>query len=104
MTRPTTRTRLNVEQLEERQLLSANLGSDPTLLFQINDVSYYAATGQNSTGSDVGRELFRSDGTSSGTKLVKDIRPGDDGSGIKPLDDDLDLFRGKFFFTANDGT
>src|SRR5207302_7871566 len=46
-----------------------------------------------------GPELYRSDGTPSGTALLKDIRPG-------PLGSDPDQFTpaGTFlFFTANDG-
>jgi ELWxxDGT repeat protein len=47
-----------------------------------------------------GRELWRSDGTESGTFLVKDIRPG--ASGSFPLE--LTDVRGTLFFKANDGT
>ena len=47
-----------------------------------------------------GHELWRSDGTPGGTRLVEDIRPGPEGSmpgGLKPLD-------GQLFFSADDGT
>ncbi|MFY0562938.1 ELWxxDGT repeat protein [Archangium lansingense] len=47
-----------------------------------------------------GHELWKSDGTPGGTRLVEDIRPGPEGSLpalLKPLD-------GQLFFTADDGT
>ncbi|WP_158079992.1 ELWxxDGT repeat protein [Archangium sp. Cb G35] len=46
-----------------------------------------------------GEELWRSDGTPGGTRLVEDIRPGPESSqpgGLKPLD-------GQLFFSADDG-
>lgn len=46
-----------------------------------------------------GQELWRSDGTAAGTVLVKDIRPGVDGSSIR----DLAVAGGKLFYVANDG-
>lgn len=47
-----------------------------------------------------GFELWKSDGTPSGTGLVKDIRPGVAGSGPSELTD----VGGTMFFFANDGT
>ncbi|MCY1073217.1 ELWxxDGT repeat protein [Archangium lansingense] len=47
-----------------------------------------------------GQELWKSDGTPGGTRLVEDIRPGPEGSvpaGLKPLG-------GQLFFSADDGT
>jgi len=46
-----------------------------------------------------GRELWASDGTPSGTVLVKDIRPGAHGSGPS----ELAAVGGTLFFSANDG-
>lgn len=46
-----------------------------------------------------GRELWRSDGTRAGTRMVRDIRPGSKNSGIRSL-----MQLGKWLlFTANDG-
>ena len=46
-----------------------------------------------------GQELWQSDGTEAGTVLVKDIRPGGDGSSP----DYLAFVNGALFFAANDG-
>src|SRR5262249_11992232 len=51
------------------------------------------------TGGAFGRELWESDGTASGTKLVKDIRPGPYSSDIHYLTG----VGGRVFFVANDG-
>jgi ELWxxDGT repeat protein len=50
-----------------------------------------------------GRELWISDGTEHGTRLVRDIHPGTDGS--FPLIEALNLvvWRGRAYFTASDG-
>src|SRR5262249_35817683 len=72
--------RLHVEALEDRTLLSATLlqdinpagvGSNPYPLTAVGDRLFFTA--------DVpatGRELYVSDGTPEGTALVKDINPG----------------------------
>jgi ELWxxDGT repeat protein len=44
-----------------------------------------------------GRELWVSDGTSAGTKILIDIRPGNSSSGVKILG----VFGGNVYFTAN---
>ena len=46
-----------------------------------------------------GEELWKTDGTTAGTVLVKDIRPGPTGSGPANLTD----VNGTLFFTASDG-
>jgi len=58
-------------------------------------------TGDDGSGpSDHGRELWKSDGTSSGTVIVKDIRPGAQASDPADLTD----VNGTLFFEADDGT
>lgn len=47
-----------------------------------------------------GRELWRSDGTETGTVMVQDIWPGSDGSRPEWLTN----VGGTSFFVANDGT
>jgi ELWxxDGT repeat protein len=47
-----------------------------------------------------GRELYVTDGTSQGTRLLKDIRPGTSSSSPSHLT----RWRGKIYFGANDGT
>ena len=89
--------------------------SIPQELTVIGDLVYFTADdGEN------GRELWVSDGTTEGTKLVKDINPGFDDSEYiyakigksrrlenpRPLDsfpDDLTEFNGKLYFSADDG-
>ncbi|PAP76337.1 ELWxxDGT repeat protein [Rubrivirga marina] len=53
-----------------------------------------------------GIELWRTDGTETGTVLVKDIRPGPDGSVDPPNRTDFDLtpFKGALYFQASNGT
>jgi ELWxxDGT repeat protein len=46
-----------------------------------------------------GNELWRSDGTTAGTKLVRDIKPGAKGSGTRNLTN----VGGTLFFDADDG-
>lgn len=52
-----------------------------------------------------GAELWKSDGTESGTFLVKDICPGNQNGLIGPLGEDVffTVFDGYLFFVANDG-
>lgn len=49
--------------------------------------------------SDTGVELWSSDGTEAGTRLLKDVRPGVEGSNP----DDLVAIGGVLFFTTDDG-
>ena len=55
-----------------------------------------------------GRELFVTDGTQTGTTLVKDINPGGDGSyptvGYSPGLGQFAVLSGKVYFAADDGT
>jgi ELWxxDGT repeat protein len=69
---------------------SSNAGE----LVRMGDTIYLAA------GDGVhGRELWKSDGTRAGTRMVSDIRPGRNGSQPR----DLVNVRGTLFFTADDG-
>src|SRR5262249_49559939 len=99
--------RLHVEVLEDRTLLSVTLvqdinpagaGSNPGPLTAVGDRVFFAA--------DVpatGRELYVSDGPPEGTALVKDIRPGSGGSMTTSSDPQLTNVNGTLFFVANDG-
>jgi len=68
--------------------------SDPTSLTKVGTFVFFAAN----DGSH-GRELWKTDGTSAGTKMVKDVRGGSRGS----FPADLINVNGTLFFTANDG-
>ena len=100
--------KIRMEVLEDRTLLNAspeiiasitssigNPSSDPDDFFVIDDTMYFTAFDVNN-----GREVWKSDGTSAGTVLVKDIRPGSSSS--SPLN--FTEVNGTLFFSANDGT
>jgi ELWxxDGT repeat protein len=71
-----------------------NAGSSPATPIRIGDAVYFTAT-----DGIHGRELWRTDGTSGGTHLVIDIRPGLEGS--DPAD--LTEINGVIYFSAADG-
>jgi ELWxxDGT repeat protein len=75
----------------------------PRELTAVNGILFFTAQTQTN-----GRELWRSDGTSAGTTLVKDIRPGIDVfSNDQPFSGDplhLTNVGGTLYFTADDGT
>ena len=64
------------------------------LSFAFDDRLYFGAD----DGSH-GGELWRSDGTKNGTKIVREIGPGSAGSGINYLD----KANGRLFFNSDDG-
>jgi ELWxxDGT repeat protein len=68
--------------------------SDPQQLTRAGGLVYLTAT-----DGTHGRELWVTDGTTDGTRLVKDIRPGSAGSAPQALTRVGD----RLFFTANDG-
>src|SRR5215211_7697948 len=71
-------------------------GGDPSWLADVNGTLYFAAA-----DGPHGKELWRSDGTVAGTRMVKDIAPGDGrGSAPQSLTADGDTL----YFTADDGT
>src|SRR5688500_18131941 len=79
------------QSLEARLLLAAHQVADlwtppadsyPLWVTDVNGTAFFAAT-----NNGVGRELYRSDGTSGGTVLVKDIVPGPGSSGPVSLKD-----------------
>jgi ELWxxDGT repeat protein len=74
-------------------------GSNPEQLANVNGVVFfYAADGTH------GPELWKSNGTESGTVLVKDSNPGLDGSFPGSPLDHLRNVEGTLFFYADDGT
>ena len=93
--------------------LAVSDGATVTFLTDLNadpfDPSDLVAAGGNvffgAVTDDEGRELWVTDGTVAGTRLVRDIRPGDEDSMV-PLDDEgsqrVEL-GGSLLFRANDG-
>lgn len=75
--------------------LAETVGGTPSEFVQVGTTMYFTASG-NTTG----RELWKTDGTLSGTMLVKDIRSGATGSALNQLTN----VNGTLFFSANNGT
>ena len=103
-----TQQQLRFEMLEDRRLLAVDLhllkdintlpegfGSIPTDLIQVGSTIFFSAE-----TSTQGRELWKTDGTASGTVLVKDINIGSNGSNPRHLTN----VNGTLYFQANDGT
>jgi len=95
------------ELLEPRVLLDASLVKDIRLNtsygdppVEVNGMVYMQARDGTNFSTTYGYELWKSDGTSAGTVLVKDIRPGSSPSEPKNLTN----VNGTLFFTATDGT
>ena len=70
-------------------------GSDPGSLVRLGGAVLFAA-GEETAG----RELWRTDGTAAGTRLVRDLLPGSAGSSPH----DLVVLAGKVYFVAETGT
>ncbi|MCA9200234.1 MAG: hypothetical protein KDA87_21995, partial [Planctomycetales bacterium] len=96
----TSRRKNRIESLEHRNLLafSSHLLTDavvaPSDFYAAGDLVYFVAE-----TADSGRELWRTDGTSNGTFLLKDIMPGSESS----LPQHLTKVGANVFFTADDG-
>jgi ELWxxDGT repeat protein len=90
-------------------------GSTPTVVKEINSEAGSIGTSNNSRVTDItigtrryfvafdedsGSELWVTDGTSSGTQMVKDINPGTGSAGIS----DIVVMGGVLYFQASDGT
>jgi ELWxxDGT repeat protein len=95
-----------IEQLESRQCLAvtslvSDIDKEPV---SSNDGSDFVHVGDHvyftRGNAEFGVELWKTDGTNAGTELVKDIRPGTNGSDIRSLTN----VNGILYFSANDGT
>lgn len=76
--------------------INVNTSSDPYSLTLVNGITYFSATDGIS-----GRELWRSDGFSGGTRRVKDIRPG--AAGSFSTYSEFHAVNGVLYFVADDG-
>ena len=99
--------RVVIESLEARALLSTSAAVLLKDLRPGTTTSGQGFTNATAVGSQVffvnadgvtGDELWVTDGTRPGTKLVKDIRAGQYGSNPQ----DLVAFKGQLYFSAND--
>ena len=96
--------RLLIEGLEQRRVMAVNplliefsgtpFASSPQNFAEVNGTVYFQASARG-----LGVELWKSDGTTAGTQLVKDIVPGLD-SGSYPTG--LTNFNGTLYFAATD--
>lgn len=98
---------MKLEQVEARQLMAADFHvvddinritngfEDPSPVVQVGSIGYFTAH-----TAATGRELFKTNGTHSGTTLVKDVFPGPADSALT----DLTNVGGVLYFAANDGT
>ena len=96
--------RLLLEGLEQRRVMAFNplviefsgtpFTSAPQSFTEVNGTVYFQASSRG-----FGAELWKSDGTTAGTQLVKDLVPGLD-SGSYPTG--LTNFNGTLYFTATD--
>ena len=99
---------LRAEALEPRVLLSvpaalvkdintATGDAGPRPYFEMNGTVLFQAA-----NADRGLEWWRTDGTAAGTRLLRDVRPGPDGSGAL-LNRNAAVAGGRLFFAADDG-
>ncbi len=72
-----------------------NQGSYPSSLTEVSDKLYFAAN-----DGEIGDELWVSDGTNEGTKLVADIDPNGSSFPGSTFPDNLASFNGKLYFSA----
>ncbi len=96
-----------IELLESRYLLTASTpvlvpspfthSSNPTSLLTIGNITYFAAA-----DGIHGNELWKTDGTTAGTTLVKDINPGSANS-LSTYPQEFANINGELFFVADDG-
>ncbi len=97
---------LSLETLETRCLMSATLVADLNTQIANSNPGEFTASGRylffEADDGIHGRELWRTDGTPTGTKLVKDINRGGAGS-INVFPADLTDVNGTLFFPADDG-
>jgi ELWxxDGT repeat protein len=81
-----------------RDLRPGLFSASPSWLSNVNGTLFFSADDGISAPTFAGRELWRSNGTSAGTVLVRDIRPGTTGSNPSWLTN----VNGKLFFSASD--
>ena len=78
-------------------------------LIMRNELEIFTGTGQilffQGTNSTTGRELYKTDGTSAGTSMIKDINPGP-GHGFLPLvkEENNPIMNGEYYFSGNPGS
>jgi ELWxxDGT repeat protein len=78
--------------------VNANAGnSNPGSLTNFNGTLYFSADSRNASNFAVGNEVFKTDGTTDGTVLLKDIGQGGPGNPTN-----LTVFNGELYFVITD--
>jgi ELWxxDGT repeat protein len=72
--------------------------SNPGSLTNFNGTLYFSADSRNASIFNVGNEVFKTDGTTAGTVLLKDIGQGGPGDPTN-----LTVFNGELYFVITDG-
>jgi ELWxxDGT repeat protein len=83
--------------------IDKTINANPSGMFAFSDRIYFGAedaSGKSTDGKDLGKELWASDGTDSGTMLIKDIRVGAGNSSPNGFFE----FKSKLYFSAFDGS
>lgn len=81
-----------------KDIYSGSSNSNPEQLTDVNGTLFFVASDNNSTNG-TGKELYKSNGTSAGTTLVKDIYVGGNAN-----PSNLTNWNGTLYFTATDAT
>jgi ELWxxDGT repeat protein len=83
-----------------KDIYNGSSGSSPNQLTVMGSTFYFRANGYSASAGGSGYELWKSDGTTSGTMMVKDIYSGSSSSSPS----NFSVINNKFYFSANDGT
>ena len=81
-----------------KDIYSGTANSNPEQLTDVNGTLFFVAT-TGTSGTGTGKELYKSNGTSAGTTLVKDIYIGGNSNPAN-----LTNWNGTLYFTATDAT
>ena len=84
------------QQVADINMLPSNVGSSPSNLTIVGSTIYFTAL-----NDEFGNEVWKSDGTSSGTMVLKDIHPSS--SPTIPSTSSLTNVNGTLYFVADDG-
>jgi len=89
-----------VKDINPNTSFGTGLSSRLIYLVDLNGTLLFSAEVYDINGTIADRELYKSDGTTAGTVILKDINPGNTHSSSPKY---LTLFNGKVYFTADDG-
>lgn len=79
-----------------KDIMTSPASSQPKELTSLDGIAYFVAT-----TDEYGTEVWRSDGTPEGTRVLKDIDPGLGNTFMRPSG--LTRYQGRLFFSAGSG-